>query len=63
MVKLSACRLGRAVGRVELPEPRMEVPTYGFVVPLAAMERGHNLIEVTPRREVTFCWVEFYMRP
>ncbi|HUT75892.1 MAG TPA: hypothetical protein VM221_13785 [Armatimonadota bacterium] len=53
----------RAVGRVELPEPRMEVPTYGFVVPPAAMKRGHNLIEVTPRREVTFCWVEFYVRP
>lgn len=50
-------------GPFELPEPRPTFATYAYAVPVAAMHRGYNLIEVAPSRAVTFGWVEFYLRP
>jgi hypothetical protein len=49
--------------RVNLPEPRPDFPTYGFTVPVGAMNRGYNLIEAMPKRDVTFGWVELSIRP
>ena len=47
---------------IDLPKPRPDLPAYGFSVPLAAMHRGYNLIEVTTRKELKFGWVEFWVR-
>jgi len=51
------------LGLVDLPKPRPDFPVYGFSVPLAAMRRGYNLIEVMARQELRFGWVELMLRP
>jgi len=50
-------------GTCELARPRPDSHIYGFAVPLAAVNRGYNLIEVSPQREITLGWVEFSVRP
>jgi SSS family solute:Na+ symporter len=54
--------LCRFTGPCDLPQPKPDFKVHGFAVPLAQMNRGYNLIEVTPRKEVTFGWVEFSVR-
>jgi len=53
----------RFMGPADLPEPRPDFSAYGFAVPLSAMNRGYNLIEASPQREITFGWVEFSIGP
>jgi len=53
----------RPLGPIELPNPRPPFPTYGFAVPLSAVNRGYNLIEASPKRSVSIGWVEFWVRP
>lgn len=49
-------------GAADLPQPGPDFPVYGFVVAAEAMLRGYNLVEVTPKRDVTFGWVEIQLR-
>lgn len=53
----------RFIGPCDLPQPKPEFKVYGFEVPLAAMNRGYNLIEVAAQKDITFGWVEFSVRP
>jgi len=48
-----------SLGAIELPKPRPDFPVCAFSVPLAAMHRGYNLIEVMTRKELKLGWVEF----
>ena len=50
-------------GRVSLPKPAPECPVYGFSVPLDAMQRGYNLIELHTREPLTVVWVELMALP
>jgi len=51
------------VGLLDLTPPRPACPVYGFEVPLSAMKRGYNLIEVLPVKELVIGWLEFQIRP
>ena len=47
-----------AAGPIELPRPCPSFPTYAFDVPISAVLRGHNLVEVAASRACTVGWVE-----
>jgi len=51
------------LGSTALPKPKPDFPVCAFSVPLAAMHRGYNLIEVTTQKELKFGWVEFSLHP
>lgn len=50
-------------GPVDLAPPRPTCPICGYAVPLSAMKRGYNLVEIMPANQLTFGWVEFQIRP
>lgn len=50
-------------GPIDAVKPKPPYALYGFDVPLAAMNRGYNLIEAHPKRDVTFGWTEFLVTP
>ncbi len=53
----------RFIGPIDLPKPAPDFPAYGFDVPLPAVKRGYNLIEVLSREKTTFGWVELRITP
>jgi hypothetical protein len=48
---------------LELPTPRPQFPSYRFDVPIDAMLRGYNLIEVYPTHTCRIGWVQIDIRP
>jgi len=48
---------------VDPPRPRPDFTTYGFTVPLSAMKRGYNVIELLSTNEIEIGWVEVDVRP
>jgi hypothetical protein len=51
------------IGPIDLPKPAPDFPVYGFDVPLPAVKRGYNLLEVLSREKVNFSWVELRITP
>ena len=52
------CTLGSTV---ELPRPKPEIPVYQFSIPRPLVNRGYNLIELSPKHNCTIGWVEITM--
>jgi hypothetical protein len=50
-------------GPVQLQDPYPAFPTYGFTVPVANLNRGYNVIELTTSHSVKIGWVELSIKP
>jgi hypothetical protein len=50
-------------GTLEYDKPRPNAPLFGARVPLAALHRGYNVIELQVREPVTVGWVEMVIEP
>jgi hypothetical protein len=55
--------LCHAKGSVSLPEPKPDCPTHQFQIPLTALHRGFNLIDVMSPRDAILGWVEISACP
>ena len=45
-------------GVIEQPKPNSDAPIYGFSIPLSALLRGYNLVEVNTKHQARIVWVE-----
>ncbi|MGH9429841.1 MAG: MFS transporter [Terriglobia bacterium] len=54
-----ACRL---IGSVNLEKPKPDSPVFGFEIPRTVLNRGYNLLEISPRSNCRIVWVEIAMK-
>jgi hypothetical protein len=66
MVKDSDFRVNgeacQPIGSVNLEKPKPDSPVFGFEVPRAVLNRGYNLLEISPKSNCRIVWVEIAMK-
>ena len=62
VVKQSVIRINGEIcpltGVAELPKPKPDVPVYQFAIPRTLMNRGYNVIEISPKENCQVVWTE-----
>ena len=45
-------------GKADWSKPKPEAPVYKFAIPRTLLNRGYNLIEISPKQNCQIVWAE-----